>query len=103
MEAARRQAGSPSFTTIERALIAELGADVAPRAETIRAWHKGHGPAPATMSLELTKAFADYYGSTIADLSVTAADRLGRLLRGNRDEGGAITRRYRRPPAGVAA
>ena len=107
LESERLRIGRPSFTTIERYLIAELGADVAPRSETIRAWHKGLGPDPGHMNLELIGAFARYYGCSVGDLSTTAGQRLARLLRGNRegsaDTGVAITRRYRRRPVPTAA
>lgn len=79
LEARREMAGSPAFTKIERFVVGEMGAELAPTAETIRAYHRGDGPDPGAMNLELMHALAAFYGCDVTDLSIVVGDRLARL------------------------
>ena len=83
LRAARARAGSPSYTTIERALIGWLGTATTPRAETIRTYHGGGGPDPAVMNLELIEGLARVYGCRVEELSEVVAERLRVLLVSN--------------------
>lgn len=69
----RREAGSPSYREIERAIVKTLGI-YAPGAETIRLYHMGQ-VRPDRCDLLLIVALADYYEVGISEISPVMVDR----------------------------
>lgn len=72
LEAARVAAGTPSFRSLEREVIRDLG--YGPSNQTIANYHNGKVD-PASARLELVVWLADRYGVRLSDLSETVAER----------------------------
>jgi hypothetical protein len=72
LEAARVAAGSPSFRSIEREVIRDMG--FGPSNTTIANYHHGEVD-PASARLELVVWLATRYGVRLSDLSETIAER----------------------------
>lgn len=72
LEAARQAAGSPSFRSLEREVIRDMG--FGPSNQTIANYHNGK-VEPASARLELVVWLATRYGVKLSDLSETVAER----------------------------
>lgn len=71
-----RKAGSPSFSTIERALVEVLG-PTAPVAETLRGYHVGKVD-PASVHIDVAVGLANYYGVPVDQLHASFGPRFTR-------------------------
>jgi hypothetical protein len=105
LEELRHAAGDPSFKILERRLVQAVGLS-APSGEKIRLYHKGDGPDPELMDIDLLVELAIIYGVALDDLSSVVADRararaerLALLPTSNREPGVTVTRRQRQPIA----
>lgn len=72
LEAARKAAGGPSYRSLEREVIRDMG--IGPSNQTIANYHHGLVD-PANARLELVVWFAERYGVRLADLSELIAER----------------------------
>jgi hypothetical protein len=107
LERLRHAAGDPSFKRLERVMVRAIGL-AAPTAEKIRLYHRGEGPEPDVMDIDLLVELAIFYGVALDELSVVVAERARArverqsvLLGGNRDDAGSEvtdTRRQSREP-----
>lgn len=67
----------PSFRQLERRLVTTIG-EFAPSSETLRRWHRP-GTEVGDVDLFVLLALADVYGTTLRNLSESAADLLSDL------------------------